>query len=56
MIKLNGCIAKNKEEIDGKEFEVSSLKELIDILILHKEVHLNYFDDEKDLDMWVKTK
>ena len=56
MIKLNGCIAKNGNEIDGKEFEVTTLKELIDILTTNEEVHLNYFDDQGDLDLWVKTK
>lgn len=54
MKKLNGCIAKNGEEIDGKEFEITTLKELIDILINHKEIHLNYFDEKEDLDLWIR--
>jgi len=55
MKKLNGCVSKNEEEIDGKEFEVETLKEFIEILKNNKEVHLNYFDDEADLDLWVKV-
>ena len=56
MKKLNGCVSNNEEEIDGKEFEVETLQEFIEILKNNKEVHLNYFDDEDDLDLWVKTK
>ena len=56
MKKLNGCVAENGEEIDGKEFEIETLKELIDILKFSNEVHLNYFDDEEDLDIWLTKK
>ena len=50
---LNGCVSKNGKEIDGMEFAVLDLKELIEILQEHKSVHLTYFDDEKDLDLWI---
>jgi len=52
---LCGCITRDGEEIDGEEFEVSSLRELIEIFKKNKEVHLNYFDaDTKDIDLWLK--
>lgn len=54
-MKLNGCVSKDGEEIDGREFTISTLDELIFILWCNKEVHLNYFDDEDDLDMWLKV-
>lgn len=52
---LHGCISKNGYEIDGEEFEIKTLRELIDLLKESKEVHLNYFDDEPDLDLWIKV-
>lgn len=55
-MKLNGCVSKEGEEVDGKEFEIETLKEFIEILKNNKEVHLNYFDDEDELDLWVVVK
>lgn len=52
---LNGCGAKNGEEVDGWEFEVDNLKDFIDILKTYKSIHLNYFDDEDDLDLWLRV-
>jgi len=53
---LAGCISQDGEEIDGKEFEVETLKDFIDILKNNKQVHLNYFEDESsDLDLWVSV-
>lgn len=52
---LHGCVAENGEEIDSKEFEVKTLKEFIEILKENKGVHLNYFDGEEDLDLWIRT-
>ena len=52
---LNGCVAKDGQEIDGKEFSITTLYELADILKRNKEVHLTYFEGEDDLDLWVKT-
>ncbi len=54
MKMLNGCISKNGEEIDGEEFEISTLKELIELFKNNEELHLNYFDDEEDLNLWLK--
>ena len=54
--RLFGCVSYDGEEIDGKEFEVETLQELIEILKNNKEVHLNYFEREsEDLDLWVKA-
>ena len=44
-----------KEEIDGWEFEVDNLKDFIQVLKTYKSIHLNYFDDEDDLDIWIRT-
>lgn len=56
MKKLFGCISKDGEEIDGQEFEVETLPELIELLKNNKQVHLNYFEDESaDLDLWVSA-
>lgn len=53
--ELCGCGAKNGSEVDGEEFEIKTLKELIEMLRLYKEVHLAYFTGEKeDVDLWVK--
>jgi hypothetical protein len=52
--KLNGCGSKNGSEIDGCEFEVENLKELIEVIKTYGDVHLNYFDDEDDLDLWIR--
>ena len=30
--RLFGCIAKDGEEIDGQEFKISTLKELVELL------------------------
>lgn len=51
---LNGCVAVKGYEVDGKEFRIESLKQLIELLILNKELHLSYFDNEEDLDIWIK--
>jgi hypothetical protein len=50
---LSGCIVKDSEEIDGKEFEVSNLKELLDIIKNNKSIHLNFYGEE-NLDLWVR--
>jgi hypothetical protein len=59
MKNLNGCLARDGEEIDGEEFEVADLREFIKVLhqawVEKKQVHLNYFDDEDDLDIWLET-
>ena len=52
---LNGCGCKNGSEVDGWEFEVDNLKDFIEILKTYKSIHLNYFDDEDDLDMWLRV-
>lgn len=64
MSRLNGCIAKDGEEIDGREFDVDNLKDFVEILKglktdgisphLNEQVHLNYFDDDEDLDLWLQ--
>lgn len=64
---LHGCGAKNGEEIDGQEFEITNLYELINLIKTHKEIHLNYAlsqtEDERringnvkeiDLDVWIQ--
>lgn len=56
MEMLNGCIAENGQEIDGQEFRIETLKELIELLEKNKEIHLNYFDDEDNLDLWIERK
>jgi len=58
MIRLNGCFSSKGEEIDGKEFEVATLREFIELLKNNKskQMHLNYFDDEDDLDIWINIK
>jgi hypothetical protein len=53
---LSGCGTKNGKEIDGQEFDVETLHTLIDVIRQYKEVHLNYFEDEDDLDLWIKLK
>jgi hypothetical protein len=50
---LRGCVSNNYSEIDGLEFNITTLSELIDILKKHSEIHLNYFEGEKDLDLWI---
>jgi hypothetical protein len=52
---LNGCGCKDGEEVDGWEFEVDNLKDFIQVLKTYKSIHLNYFDDEDDLDIWIRT-
>ena len=52
-MSLHGCVSKNQEEIDGEEFTIDTLPQLVSILKASGEVHLNYFDDDEDLDMWV---
>ena len=56
--RLNGCFSENGEEIDEQEFEVETLKEFVELLKngRNKEMHLNYFDSEEDLDLWIKIK
>ena len=56
MKKLNGCGAKMGEEVDGWEFEVETLEEFINILKSYKQIHINYFDDEEDLNLWIDIK
>jgi hypothetical protein len=51
---LHGCAASDGEERDGYEFEVTTLRQLVGLLIQYKEIHLNHFDNEADLDIWVK--
>jgi hypothetical protein len=57
MARLNGCFAKDGEEIDGKEFECATMEELADIFTEARknglQAHLNYFDDCDDLDLWI---
>lgn len=50
---LHCCESINGEEIDGGEFEVNSLEEFISMLKKLKSVHINYFDDGPDIDLWV---
>lgn len=50
---LSGCGAKMGEEVDGWEFEVDNLEDFIEILKTYKSIHLNYFNDEDDLDLWL---
>ena len=52
---LNGCGCKMGEEVDGWEFEVETLKEFVEILKTYGSIHLNYFDDEEDLDIWLSV-
>ena len=54
-IKLYGCVSKNEEEIDGCEFEITTLAQLVELLRNHKELHLNYFEGKEDLDIWLRT-
>lgn len=52
--ELNGCVAKDGEEVDGLEFQITTLRELIELITKHKEVHLNYFSgDKQNLDLWI---
>jgi hypothetical protein len=55
MIRLNGCFAKDGQELDGREFEVATLREFVELLKnnKNKQMHLNYFDNEDDLDIWL---
>lgn len=55
MIRLNGCFSSKGGEIDGQEFEVATLREFTELLknSKNKQMHLNYFDDEDDLDIWI---
>ena len=48
---IAGCISKDGEEIDGGEFEVDNLVDLIEILQQNKEVHLKYFIGEPEIDL-----
>lgn len=53
---LRGCVGKDFEEIDGREFDIPDLKEFVQILLSlskDEQVHLNYFSDEEDLDLWI---
>ncbi len=53
---LSGCGSENGSEIDGREFDVQNLTELVQELKSNKQVHLNYFEDEsEDLDLWVSA-
>ena len=65
MIYIQGCISKNGKEIDGKEFTITTAKELLEMLIETGEVHINFFDkykngeltpDTKHQDIWLTTK
>lgn len=53
---LRGCVSEKYEEVDGKEFAISTLREFVALLKKYPELHLNYFDGEDDLDLWIKTK
>ena len=56
MKKLFCCVAKDGEEIDGREFEVDTLARFVDILQEIKageQIHINYFDEDDDLDLWI---
>jgi len=53
--KLYCCKSKDGEEIDGEEFEITTLEELINILMIHEEIHFKYFEDEDDLHLWIKV-
>jgi len=50
------CGATNAlDEIDGQEFVVSTLDELIAAIKEHKVIHLAYWGDEdEDLDLWIR--
>jgi len=52
---LCGCGSKNEEEIDGQEFVVDSIPEFIEILKNHKEIHLNFYEDE-NINIWLNIK
>jgi len=59
-MRICGCVSKDGEEIDGKEFEIESLKDLVEILEenSHGQIHLNYIIDqenggEHNLDLWL---
>jgi hypothetical protein len=53
--KLYGCGAKMGEEVGGWEFEISNLRELIKVLQEYKSIHLNYLNDDEDLDLWIRV-
>jgi len=59
---LNGCVSRNLNEVDGREFRFSTLKEFVHFLSVlksdynYKQIHLNYFDNEKDLDLWLEVR
>src|SRR3990167_4562404 len=47
-----------QEEIDGTEFKISTLQELIDKITQLKDnqgLHITYFQGEADLDIWLKV-
>ena len=44
--------AKQGDEIDGWEFEVDNLDDLVDVLKTYKSIHLNFYGDE-NIDMWL---
>ena len=58
--KLMCCGAKDGKEIDGKEFELETLQDLIHQIQAminwnqFDQIHIKYFEGEDDLDLWVK--
>jgi hypothetical protein len=54
---LNGCMAKDGSEIDGREFTCVNMGELVKVLEEARkrkwQVHLNYIEDGDDLDLWI---
>ena len=50
-----GCGAESGAEVDGEEFEIHNLHELVEILEEYNEVHLNYFKGGDDIDLWIKV-
>lgn len=53
-ITLCGCGCKDGEEVDGWEFEVENLVELVEILGTYRSIHLNCIGDE-DIDIWLEV-
>ena len=47
------CGAEEGSEIDGQEFEAETIEELLEYLQKYKQIHINYYDDSPDLDLWI---
>jgi hypothetical protein len=54
MKTLSGCGSRKGNEIDGLEFDITTLGELIQTLKSYREVHLTFLGDE-EVDLWVKV-